>query len=403
MFSTQHIWLCGLLFMLSFYLEAQVNIDFKLSDKHKDRVAKVTDTRKKLKKYHKLYAKDSLKLSKHYQDSIKKLYKRRLRSDSSLYTQQIPYDLPANTEDSITWALNTLTRHGQYAEVASFYEAYYKMDSLQRPTINPQALESEAAAISDEMLQKNLQSQNINLPQNDPLTGLPKNLNTTKTSLDQSLDLSSYAVQDPTQELDAFQNNLKEKEMAKAQVKLAAMKKKYISMPDMNKPEEGIKRNSLKGQPLINRIYLGGNFNIESTAPLVLDTDFQLGYKFNKKFTLGVGFNWRESLSRKDSLPSNITENGYGYSCFSSYDIAKGFFAYAEYSAVKEASLLGSEKQTDFWQYEYLIGVGKKFSLFEFMDLTTNVLYDINHRNNSLHALPFILRIGYSFSLRGKK
>lgn len=94
----------------------------------------------------------------------------------------------------------------------------------------------------------------------------------------------------------------------KQQARLEAVKKKmkvdkqkYSQLGNSQDMSTAIKRKSLKGAPLKQRIYFGGNFNINSTDPVILDFSPQLGYYLNRKWIIGAGFTYRNSFSSTDS------------------------------------------------------------------------------------------------------
>ncbi len=182
-----------------------------------------------------------------------------------------------------------------------------------------------------------------------------------------------------------------------AQADIQKLKKKYSELPDTRYPEEGTKRNSLKDVPFKKRLYFGGNISLQSTDPLILSTNLQLGYWINKKWLGGAGITLREQFTSEDST-SLTTGDGHGYSLFTRYDIPKGFFAWAESEWQIDRSLFDSEQSASTgWQKAYLLGVGREFSI-GFVQMTSTILYDFNYQNNDLNPRPFVFRLGVRFS-----
>jgi hypothetical protein len=192
-----------------------------------------------------------------------------------------------------------------------------------------------------------------------------------------------------------FDNSLPPEQRAKALASTTVMKKSYVSMPNSNDPSTAKKRNSLEGQPLKRRIYLGGNITLQSLRPPILDTDIQGGYKFNRDFFSGVGFVVREQF---DERPSMLVGDAYGYSVFANHKIPLGLFAYAEIQNMRTQSLFQENLVQASWQQAYNLGIGKEIPVLPWLNLTTMVLYDFNHKNNDLSARPFSIRIGYRLS-----
>ena len=298
----------------------------------------------------------------------------------------------ASREDSLAWMLNTLARYNQHKEMAQVFENLSQLDSGSVPRLDSLELEPQARQLvekyiperfgsfsegSDFASMKDAHLANVPLDPADPSGALPVDPNIS-----------------PKDQVATLQENLSGKQLAKMHEKLTKLKAKYVSVPDLSRPTEGIKRNSLKGRPLKDRIYFGGNVALQSTDPIITDVDVQVGYKFNRDFVAGAGFKWRETFNNEDKT-SALTEDAHGYSFFCSYDIIKGFFAYAEYAAVIDQPIFNESSTAGNWQYEYLLGVGRKFRLLKFVDLTVMFLYDFNHQHNNLHPRPFVMKVGY--------
>ncbi len=186
-------------------------------------------------------------------------------------------------------------------------------------------------------------------------------------------------------------------EFQDAQAGVQKLKKKYSKLPDTRYPEEGTKRNSLEDAPFKKRLYFGGNIGLQSTDPVIINTNLQLGYWINKKWLGGVGITLREQFS--NDTTASITGDGYGYSLFTRYEIPKGFFAWGEVERQINRSVFGSEKESRpaQWQSAYLVGVGREFRI-GFVQMISMILYDFNYQNNDLNARPLVFRLGVRFS-----
>ncbi|WP_420575240.1 hypothetical protein [Ekhidna sp.] len=182
-----------------------------------------------------------------------------------------------------------------------------------------------------------------------------------------------------------------------AQADIQKLKKKYSELPDTRYPEEGTKRNSLENVPFKKRLYFGGNISLQSTDPLILSTNLQLGYWINKKWLAGTGITLREQFTAEDTT-SLTTGDGHGYSVFTRYDIPKGFFAWAELGWQIDKSLFGSEQgESKGWQKAYLLGVGREFKI-GIVQMMSMIMYDFNYQNNDLNPSPWVFRIGVRLS-----
>ncbi|MCP4457093.1 MAG: hypothetical protein GY816_03550 [Cytophagales bacterium] len=189
-------------------------------------------------------------------------------------------------------------------------------------------------------------------------------------------------------------------EFAKQQAENRLLKKKFSSMPDQRNPDAGVKRNSLEDAPFKNRIYVGGQLNLESTDPMIIDFGLQLGYWINKNWLAGVGMTMREQFGNKP----NLKGDSWGNSLFTRYNLPIGFFAYSELQRSIKESLF--KKEVDVlipseWEEAYLAGIGKEFKV-GFVNMTLNVLYDFNWRYNDIYSSPVTTRIGIQFSKKPK-
>ncbi|WP_436516258.1 hypothetical protein [Ekhidna sp. To15] len=181
-----------------------------------------------------------------------------------------------------------------------------------------------------------------------------------------------------------------------AQADIQKLKKTYSQVPDTRYPEEGSKRNSLENIPFAKRVYFGGNLSLQSTDPVIINTNLQVGYWINKKWLSGVGISLREQFANDST--SNLTGDGYGYSLFTRYDIPKGFFAWGEVERQINKSFFTSENPRDTkWQSAYMLGIGREFKI-GIVQMMSMVLYDFNYQNNDLNARPLVFKIGFRFS-----
>lgn len=191
-------------------------------------------------------------------------------------------------------------------------------------------------------------------------------------------------------------NKIDPEQFQEAQADIQKLKKKYSELPDTRYPEEGTKRNSLEDVPFSKRLYFGGNLSLQSTDPVVINTNLQLGYWINKKWLAGAGIVLREQFS--SDTTASVTGDGYGYSLFTRYDIPKGFFAWMEFERQINKSLFNSEQVINTqWQSAHLLGIGREFKI-GFVQMMSLILYDFNYKNNDLNARPLVFRLGFRFS-----
>ena len=183
-----------------------------------------------------------------------------------------------------------------------------------------------------------------------------------------------------------------------AQQKLATFKKKYSSIQTTKDMSTAVKRNSLEGKPLSERLVLGGMFQVNKD-PTSVDLSPLLGYRFNKKYTLGIGATYRAVL---DFDNFETTDQVYGYRGFFQRDVVKGFFLHGEYERMNTAaeSSSASTAPTDEayrrWKSGALVGAGKEYSFVKGIKGQVMVLYDFLHEDGvSPYKKPLVIRFGF--------
>ncbi|MEP1032220.1 hypothetical protein [Ekhidna sp.] len=399
------------LFFGSFSSNAQIKFDVKVSDKHLKKVEQSDDAKSKLKSYKEFYRKDSIKAAKkawkdykkNNKDSLKSVGKWKeakahqkelllgryqLKNPKKYFVDPSHFGAP---KDSMDWAIRQLARNEDFVQVQKIYEAYGQYDSAYLDQFHPDSVKLDSATLASRFdMKKRLESY---LPPDMAKESDFKVAEQMKygavNEYGQIMKIDRSGVSD-------FFENISPEEFTKSQLSLKTAKEKYAIIPDLSKEEEGIKRNSLKGTPLKNRLFINGNITIQSTIPIIFDSNIQLGYKWNKAFSMGVGLIIREQLSNRDS--TSLTGDAHGISLFANYDIMKGFFLYSEYQLVKNKSLFQESSTSTSWQYAALAGAGRRFIISRRMSLSVSLLYDFNYKNNTLNQRPLTPRIGYNIS-----
>lgn len=395
--------------LLSLVGMSQVTFDVNVSDRHLNKLEKTKSAREKLKEYKKYYKKDSVKSAKKAWKAYKKEHKDSLKVEgrwkdakdskrqileNKWQDQKKKYLIDtsffAPPEDSLDWAMQELARRGDFAALQSIYEQYGQYDSSYLEHFHLDSIKLDSMEILERFQVKEKAKEY-----------LPEELQQeSDLKIDQQLQHGAIDQYGNIQRIDRsgvkdFFQNVSPKEFTTAQLSMKALKEKYLKPPNLEKDEEGIKRRSLKGTPFKNRLFLNGNITFPSTAPLVLDMNIQLGYQWNKHVSSGMGIVLREQFSNRDS--SSVASNAYGYSVFSSYDVVKSFFVYAEHQGVSSQSLFGGEANAQSaWQYAHMAGVGRTFRISSKVSFSSTVLYDFNHKQNELHSRPIVFRFGYN-------
>lgn len=98
------------------------------------------------------------------------------------------------------------------------------------------------------------------------------------------------------------------------------------------------------------RLVYGGTIQIQKGPPLALDLSPQLGYRFNKRITSGVGITYRLSLSGDSwaELRRSIatTDAVYGGRAYVEYEVVKSFFVHGEYERLSQAVPVNNQDLT---------------------------------------------------------
>jgi hypothetical protein len=282
--------------------------------------------------------------------------------------------------------------YGPYSKEVKQY-LYFLKDSVDRLD----TLKSLAANKSQEQAERMLEG---NLMNNSEL----KKLNEYRKQLDQLKD-SPAEYQKKLEQYKNKENLEKEvkdylaKDPTKfklLQTKMSTLMKKYSFIENSNDLSTAIKRTSLKGRPFRERLLIATNFQIIATQPFSIDLAPMIGYKFNSKFSAGLGGTYRQTF--KDSIPS-LSPNVWGLKSFISYDVFKTFFAYGE-GDLNTPGLKSIEgKSFRIWSPAVFIGIGKRFNLHKNVDVTTIVLYNFLSKNrDSIYPEPLIFRVGFQLS-----
>lgn len=184
--------------------------------------------------------------------------------------------------------------------------------------------------------------------------------------------------------------------MEGVQKKIALLMKKYSVVPNSNDLSTAVKRSSLEGKPLRQRLHIATNFQVINIDPFSIDFSPAIGYKFNRAFIAGIGGTYRETFSKKKS---QLSPDVLGYKAFVSYDVLKSIFAYGEFannSPGFEKTETGNHR---IWKQALLLGAGRKFSVHRKVEMTCLVAYNFLHKpNDPIYPRPLVVRVGFQLS-----
>lgn len=178
-----------------------------------------------------------------------------------------------------------------------------------------------------------------------------------------------------------------------ARRKMNLLMKKYSVIPNSNDLSTAVKRNSLKGKRFKERLYFAGNFQLLTLEPVSIDFSPAIGYRINKRFTVGAGGNYRQSFG--DSLPK-ISPQVVGYKAFVNYDIVKSFFLYGEFDRNSPAKKETETINKRVWKKASFVGVGKKVTIHPKLEMTAVFMYNLLHENNDIiYPKRWSFKIGF--------
>lgn len=430
--------------------------ELQLSGKHLGRIENTEDPRDKLRKFHKFYSKDSSRyakqVEKYWQQKSDSLLKASQQEEYARQLEQFPLDSGAvgemiaekgNVPDSTDLAgkLPVTGRFGAVKDSIQNVDSAAVKEKVTALAKNEIPDSSRIAGAAWEKSGLSGYKDDISRLRTDSLQGMPGQYAQKGAGMVESkfTDRDEVDVfKDQKEELEAMKNGpanykaqveqyqdtdkLKEEAQQKAreemianivnhqeelgavQKKISAMQRKYASVLNSNDLSTAVKRTSLKGKPFRERLFIGGNFNVNNLDPVSIDASPQVGYKFNRKFIAGVGGSYRYTFG-KDSISSipAIPEDSYGYRAFSSYDIFSNFFIYGEYERMaKEIKQAGADETSTQWVEGLMLGAGREFSVHPKLNMTIMVLYNFLYDpQNAIYPKPWTVKLGFHLSELG--
>jgi len=217
-------------------------------------------------------------------------------------------------------------------------------------------------------------------------------------------------------QLDNLQDSAARKEMAKkkaeelamdylannpgmmkgVQEKVNLLMKKYSMVTNSNDLSTAVKRTSLEDRTTKERLVFAANFQLLTIYPIAVDFAPQMGYRFNSRFTMGLGATYRKTFS--DSIPT-LAPEVFGYKGFISYDVVKEFFAYGEFAQNSSGLQIQEGTSKRIWTPAAFVGAGRRFSVHKKVDMTVVALYNFLHKQGDpIYPRPFVVRFGFQLS-----
>lgn len=151
-----------------------------------------------------------------------------------------------------------------------------------------------------------------------------------------------------------------------------------------------------------DRVYFGGNFNLQFGNVTFIDISPLAGYMVTDKLSVGSGITYQYLNYR---WLNNYSTNIYGGRVFARHNIFQQFFAHAEAEAlnVEYPQLVGVNGNME-WQFvrDWVPGVFVGGGMFQPFGRRGGInlmgLYNLSYiRGKSPYASPFVIRAGFTF------
>lgn len=189
-------------------------------------------------------------------------------------------------------------------------------------------------------------------------------------------------------------------QMDQARTQLNELKSRF---PDLDNAGDmpDFKPNPMKTKSFIQRLEFGGNIQFQKSNryfPTTSDIAGQVGYKFHKNGTAGVGVSYKLGMGTGWNNIS-ISHQGVGLRSFVDWKLKGTFFVNGGFEQNYVSTIVHADQLKDWsgWQGSALLGISKKYKVSAKLKGNIMVLYDFLAKRNTPATSPVKLRIGYNF------
>ncbi|PSL34558.1 hypothetical protein [Chitinophaga ginsengisoli] len=189
-------------------------------------------------------------------------------------------------------------------------------------------------------------------------------------------------------------------QMDQAKSQLNELKNKF---PDLDNAGDmpDFKPNPMKTKSFLQRLEFGGNIQFQKSSryfPTTTDIAGQVGYKFHKNGTAGIGASYKLGMGTGWNNIA-ISHQGMGLRSFVDWKLKGTFFVNGGFEQNYVSTITHSDQLKDWkgWQGSALLGISKKYKVSAKMKGNIMVLYDFLAKRNMPSTSPIKLRIGYNF------
>ncbi|RFM34460.1 hypothetical protein [Chitinophaga silvisoli] len=188
-------------------------------------------------------------------------------------------------------------------------------------------------------------------------------------------------------------------QLEQAKDKLSELKNKY---PELNSAAEmpDFKPNPMKTKPFLKRLEFGGNIQFQKNSsyyPTITDIAGQVGYKFNKNGSIGIGISYKLGLGSGWNHIA-FSHQGIGIRSYIDHKIKGSFYITGGYEKnyFQSFSRFTELYHLHHWTESALLGISKKYRINAKLKGNLQILYDFIPQNKSL-SNHIKVRIGYNF------
>jgi hypothetical protein len=189
-------------------------------------------------------------------------------------------------------------------------------------------------------------------------------------------------------------------QMDQARSQLNELKSKF---PDLDNAGDmpDFKPNPMKTKSFLQRLEFGGNIQFQKSNryfPTTSDIAGQIGYKFHKNGTAGIGVSYKLGLGTGWNNIV-ISHQGVGLRSFVDWKLKGTFFVNGGFEQNYVSTITHASQLTDWsgWQGSALLGISKKYKISAKLKGNIMLLYDFLAQRNTPSSSPIKLRLGYTF------
>jgi len=189
-------------------------------------------------------------------------------------------------------------------------------------------------------------------------------------------------------------------QMDQARSQLNELKNKF---PDLDNAGDmpDFKPNPMKTKSFIQRLEFGGNIQFQKSSryfPTTSDIAGQVGYKFHKNGTAGIGASYKLGMGTGWNDIA-ISHQGVGLRSFVDWKLKGTFFVNGGFEQNYVSTIAHADQLKNWrgWQGSALLGISKKYKVSAKLKGNIMVLYDFLAKRNMPSTSPVKLRLGYNF------